>query len=53
MNTRQLVAATWILHVLLIVVLTFAQTPDSIYYMVQLLFILRFGAWAVRTWGAA
>ena len=53
MNTRQLIGLTWILHVLLIVVLTFAPGPDSVYYMVQALFAIRFAAWAVRAWGAA
>ena len=53
MTISKLIAATWILHVLLIVVLTFAPGPDSVYYMVQALFVIRFGSWAVRAWGAA
>lgn len=53
MTTRQLLVLTWILHALLIVALTFTPTPDSLYIMVQALFVLRFTAWAVRTWGAA
>lgn len=51
MTSRQLVALTWILHVLLIVALT--PGPDSLFIMVQVVFVLRFAAWAIRAWGSA
>lgn len=53
MTRTQPIGLTWVLHVLLIIALTFTPCPDSLFVMVQLLFILRFSAWVVRTWGAA